>query len=365
MFTDKSLAQLLEEVAGRRVLVVGELFMQSLVHGTMAGIADHSPVPRLQVLRHDYVPGGAAAVARMLKTAGAEVSLAGIAGDDYTGRLLLTHLAAEEIDVQAVISDPQAETTTVTEITAADQSKARHPLLQLVTPAEEAVDEPSQHQLLAAAEQAAQDVELIVTVESEGPGVQALVSHVRELAQAGNIKLATVEADQISVTAASDGSKLKSLNELLWLAQQVRDRGGSIVFTNGCFDLLHAGHVKYLRLAAASGDCFILALNSDESVHALKGPGRPVLDEQERVMVLSGLGCIDAVILFGTEDVCPLLEALKPEVYVKGGDYTIDTINQTERRLVEAYGGKIVLIPGEEGASTTNLLRKIHGDNRR
>ncbi len=365
MPTDTSLAQMLEEVEGRRVLVAGELLMQNLVHGRMAGIAHHSPIPRLHVLRQDYVPGGAGAVARMLKIAGADVTLAGVVGDDHSGRMLLNHLAAEEIDIQAVISAPNAETATVTDVTAVDESKGRHALLQLVTPAEDAVDEESQSQLLAAAERAAQDAELIVAVEGEEPCVQALISHLRHIAGGRGVELVGVEADKVSRPPGADASKLRSLNALLWLVQQVRDRGGKIVFTNGCFDLLHAGHVNYLQAAAENGDFFILALNSDESVRMLKGPGRPVLNEQERVMVLSGLTCIDAITVFGTEDVCPLLDALRPEVYVKGGDYTIDTINQGERRLVEGYGGQVVLIAGEEGASTTNILRKIHEDDLR
>jgi len=360
---DTSLAQMLEEIAGRRVLVAGELFMQHLVHGSMAGIASHSPIPRLQVLRQDYVPGGVGAVARMLRIAGANVAIAGVVGDDHTGRMLLNRLAAEEIDIQAVISDPNTETATVTDVTAVDESKGRHAVLQLVTPAEDTVDEESRRQLLAAAEKAAQDAELVVVVEGEGPCVQALITHLRDIAGTRNIELLSVEPDQASRPVDADASKLKSLNELLWLVQQVRDRGGTIVFTNGCFDLLHAGHVNYLQAAAENGDFFILALNGDESVRTLKGPGRPVLSEQERIMVLSGLTCIDAITVFGTEDVCPLLEALKPEVYVKGGDYTIDTINQAERRLVEGYGGQVVLIAGEEGASTTNILRKIHEDD--
>jgi D-beta-D-heptose 7-phosphate kinase/D-beta-D-heptose 1-phosphate adenosyltransferase len=131
------------------------------------------------------------------------------------------------------------------------------------------------------------------------------------------------------------------------------------VWTNGCFDIIHAGHVLYLERAAREGDVLVVGLNSDASVRALKGPSRPIVPEDERALIISALGAVGFVALF--EDVSPLaaIEALRPDVYVKGGDYTIETINQDERKLVEGYGGRIAIIPGVDGRSTTNIIRRL------
>lgn len=139
----------------------------------------------------------------------------------------------------------------------------------------------------------------------------------------------------------------------------LREEGKSIVWTNGCFDIIHAGHVTYLMSAKQEGDVLVVGLNSDASVSAVKGADRPIVPEEERALILSALACVDYVTIFSEEDVTPILKALQPDVYAKGGDYTLETINQDERRLVEGYGGRIALIPGVEGKSTTNLVQRL------
>lgn len=141
--------------------------------------------------------------------------------------------------------------------------------------------------------------------------------------------------------------------------EAMRTQGKRLVVTNGCFDILHAGHVTYLAAARALGDALLIGLNSDASVSALKGPGRPVNPEQDRATVLAALASVDGVCLFEEVDALRLLAEVKPDIYAKGGDYTIDTINQPERRLVEGFGGKVVILPGVPGRSTTNVLAKI------
>lgn len=141
--------------------------------------------------------------------------------------------------------------------------------------------------------------------------------------------------------------------------ETMRTQGRRLVVTNGCFDILHAGHVTYLAAARALGDALLVGLNSDASVRALKGPGRPVNPEQDRATVLAALAAVDGVCLFEEVDALRLLAEVKPDIYAKGGDYTIDTINQPERRLVEGGGGKVVILPGVPGRSTTNVLAKI------
>ncbi|MBW7863666.1 MAG: D-glycero-beta-D-manno-heptose 1-phosphate adenylyltransferase [Candidatus Hydrogenedentes bacterium] len=155
--------------------------------------------------------------------------------------------------------------------------------------------------------------------------------------------------------------KLKSLEQLRGIAEKLRRDGKKVVWTNGCFDLLHAGHITYLLNARALGDVMVVGLNSDASVRENKGPDRPVVCEMDRALVLSALECVDYVVLFDGKTPMPLIEVIQPDIYAKGGDYTLDTLVQEERRLVEGYGGSIAIIPGREGKSTTGLINQISG----
>lgn len=143
-----------------------------------------------------------------------------------------------------------------------------------------------------------------------------------------------------------------------WRAQLRRARR-RLVVTNGCFDLLHAGHVTYLESARAQGDALLVGLNGDASVRELKGPDRPVVPEADRALVLAGLGCVDAVCIFSEVRAHHFLTLAQPDVYVKGGDYSLATLNPDERGAVEAAGGQIVFLPFLPGRSTSGLLAKI------
>lgn len=133
--------------------------------------------------------------------------------------------------------------------------------------------------------------------------------------------------------------------------------GKRVVFTNGCFDLLHPGHVRYLRQARALGEALIVALNSDRSVRELKGPGRPILTEAERSEVMAALGCVDYVMVFDDPTPRETIAALLPDVLVKGGDWGIDRI--VGREEVEAAGGQVLSLPFVEGCSTTDVIGRI------
>lgn len=139
----------------------------------------------------------------------------------------------------------------------------------------------------------------------------------------------------------------------------VRESGKRLVVTNGCFDLLHPGHVTYLESGRNLGDTLLVGLNGDESVRQLKGEGRPVNCEEDRAAVLAALQSVDGVCIFSDRTATRFLAAAQPDVYLKGGDYTVETLNQDERRTVEKAGGKIVIIPFVLGKSTTELLKKI------
>lgn len=139
----------------------------------------------------------------------------------------------------------------------------------------------------------------------------------------------------------------------------LRASGRRLVVTNGCFDLLHAGHVSYLEAARAQGDALLIGLNGDDSVRQLKGPTRPLNTEADRARVIAALGCVDAVCIFPEMRATAFLERAQPDIYVKGGDYTLDTIDQNERRAVEGAGGRIAFIPFVPGKSTTGLVERI------
>lgn len=144
--------------------------------------------------------------------------------------------------------------------------------------------------------------------------------------------------------------------ELRRVREELRAAGRRLVFTNGCFDLLHVGHVRYLAGARALGDALLVALNSDRSVRALKGAGRPVVGEAERAEVLAALTAVDFVTVFDEDSPRALIRELLPDVLVKGGDYALDEIHGREE--VEAAGGRVVALPFVEGASTSSILER-------
>jgi len=139
----------------------------------------------------------------------------------------------------------------------------------------------------------------------------------------------------------------------------MRASGRKLVVTNGCFDLLHLGHVTYLETARNLGDALLIGVNSDSSVRELKGPDRPINQEQDRAAVLAALASVDGACIFTDKTATRFLAAAQPDIYVKGGDYTPDTLNQDERRAIEQAGGRIVIIPFVPGKSTTALLQQI------
>jgi len=141
---------------------------------------------------------------------------------------------------------------------------------------------------------------------------------------------------------------------------QLRREGKRVVFTNGCFDLLHPGHVRYLREARSLGDVLVVALNSDASVRALKGEGRPILNQDERAVVMAALEVVDYVTVFEEETPRELIASLLPDVLVKGGDWAIEAI--VGREEVEAAGGRVLSLPYLEGASTSEIVQRIRGN---
>jgi rfaE bifunctional protein nucleotidyltransferase chain/domain len=155
---------------------------------------------------------------------------------------------------------------------------------------------------------------------------------------------------------------LSATADVVRLARDVQGRGGTVVFTNGVFDLLHSGHVRYLQAARALGDALIVAINSDRSVRAIKGPERPLTAAAERAEILLSLACVDAVAIFDEDTPQAIISAVQPDILVKGADWGPEAI--VGRDVVEARGGRVVRIPLVEGQSTSRLIAAVKAAKR-
>ena len=164
------------------------------------------------------------------------------------------------------------------------------------------------------------------------------------------------------VNSSAPSRKLMSRTELLERLKEDRARGRSVVFTNGCFDLLHPGHIKLLKFSKLKGDVLVVAINTDDSVRRLKGPARPILGEKDRATILSALQYVDYVTLFSEDTPIELLKLVRPDVLIKGSDYTRDKVVGHE--LVESYGGRVELVQLKKGISTTELVRRLAREKR-
>ena len=155
--------------------------------------------------------------------------------------------------------------------------------------------------------------------------------------------------------------KIVNQNRLASIADLLRDQGRRLVLTNGCFDLLHVGHIRYLQSARALGDALAVAINGDDSVRTLKGEGRPLHTENDRAEIVAALECVDYAVLFPEVRVTRLIERVRPAIYVKGGDYTPVSLHPEERAALEKIGAEIRILPFEPGHSTSGLIERMKG----
>jgi rfaE bifunctional protein nucleotidyltransferase chain/domain len=153
--------------------------------------------------------------------------------------------------------------------------------------------------------------------------------------------------------------KILDPDRLAAIAHSLRAQGRKLVLTNGCFDLLHAGHVRYLQAARALGDALAVAINGDDSVRALKGEGRPLNSESDRAEIVAALECVDFAVIFPEVRVTRLIEKVRPAIYVKGGDYTPATLDPEERAALEKVGAEIRILPFEPGYSTSDRIERL------
>ncbi|MFV0417069.1 MAG: adenylyltransferase/cytidyltransferase family protein [Chthoniobacterales bacterium] len=155
-----------------------------------------------------------------------------------------------------------------------------------------------------------------------------------------------------------NSEKIVSLEKLASESQRLKSEGKRLVLTNGCFDILHAGHVRYLQAARERGDALAIALNGDESVRCLKGPERPINPEDDRAEVLAALQAVDYVSIFSEVRATKVIEKVRPGIYAKGGDYTPETLETSEADALKKCGAEIVILPELKGRSTSNILKR-------
>ncbi len=475
-----SLLTVLDRYPGMHVWVVGDLMLDEYVMGAVERISPEAPVPVVRVRDTEHRLGGAANVARQVAALGAEVSLAGVIGDDAAGEDFLRLCAASNVNTRAVIRLPERRTTrklrvlghsqqllrldwedlkpcapqatvrmvsrladgprpdaiilsdyakgvltpeTIASVTALrgngpvvvdpkhrDFTRYRGAttitpnLRELEAAAAQALDADDTEAIAAAARPLAQAAGLeamvvtlgdrgmlVVPVQGNNTAVPAIKRAVYDVTGAGDTAIsvltlslaagaslpeaaqlanaaAGVSVGQIGAVAVDVGSirnalaarpdgKILTRDELVARAATWRMAGKRIVFTNGCYDLLHAGHLSLLSQAAKLGDILVLAINSDASVRRLKGPERPLVPEEDRAAVLAALGFVDAVTIFDEDTPLEVLQSVRPHVLVKGGDYQLDQV--VGREFVEANGGRVMLVPLTPEKSTTALVERI------
>jgi len=179
----------------------------------------------------------------------------------------------------------------------------------------------------------------------------------------GKVGTATVSREELQralePSVGALAAKQKALSDLIPITDRLRAEGKTIVMTNGCFDLLHVGHIKLLSASKKMGDVLIVAIDDDESVRLLKGKGRPIIGAKERLRIISALDCVDYVTLFSTRELENLIEAIRPDILTKGSNYTTETVLGVE--IVERYGGRVALIPITEAVSSTRIISQIKG----
>jgi len=475
-----SLLTVLDRYPGLHVWVVGDLMLDEYVMGAVERISPEAPVPVVRVRDTEHRLGGAANVARQVAALGAEVSLAGLIGDDAAGEDFLRLCAASNINTRAVIRLPERRTTrklrvlghsqqllrldwedlkpcapqatvrmvsklaegprpdaiilsdyakgvltpeTIASVTALrggspvvvdpkhrDFTRYRGAttitpnLRELEAAAAQALDPDDTEAIAAAARLLAQAAGLeamvvtlgdrgmlVVPVQGNNTAVPAIKREVYDVTGAGDTAIsvltlslaagaslpeaahlanaaAGVSVGQIGAVAVDAGSirnalsarpdgKILTRDDLVARAATWRMAGKRIVFTNGCYDLLHAGHLSLLSQAAKLGDILVLAINSDASVRRLKGPERPLVPQEDRAAVLAALGFVDAVTIFDEDTPLEVLQSVRPHVLVKGGDYQLDQV--VGREFIEASGGRVMLVPLTPEKSTTALVERI------
>lgn len=480
----ESLKKYLPKLAGKKILVLGDLMLDEHIWSKVTRISPEAPVPIADVVKITHVPGGCGNVAANVAALGGQPYLVSVIGNDSSGEKLLKTLEKKNVPANHLITDAGRPTILKSRIIAASQQVVRvdredrtllSPLiskklvkrLRELMPKIDAVIISDYEKGVASAEICQALIKLAnkykkpVAIDPKGfdyskyAGATVITPNLREasiaartaivdeksLSRAGKALRSSAKTRSVLITRGKDGmtlfektgstfipaiprevfditgagdtviatlslslaagatlkeaaimsnyagsivvgkigtatctreelevtiegrepvaKKLQMRNEIAVIAKNLKNEGAKLVFTNGCFDLLHLGHVRYLREAKKLGDVLIIGVNSDSSVTALKGPDRPYISEMERAEVLASLECVDYVVIFDELRPDNLIKLIKPNLHVKGGDYKVNDL--PEKKLVESLGGRIVVIPPIKGRSTTNIVAKILG----
>jgi rfaE bifunctional protein nucleotidyltransferase chain/domain len=331
MFDFEALSQ---AIARQTVLCVGDLMLDEFVYGEVSRVSPEAPAPVIAVQRSETNVGGAGNVARNIASLGGHCIFAGLVGEDEAGAKLKNDLAREQLIEAVLVSDASRPTTRqVRDVSGAGDTVAAALALSLAANADW---ETALRMANAAA---------AVAVGKKGTATVTPAELRRKI-----LPHASLAAEEKIVPAGGD----LDAHLAEWRRQGLR-----IGFTNGCFDILHPGHVKLMTAARGACDRLIVGLNSDASVKRLKGEGRPVQDEGARAEVLAALEAVDLVAIFEEDTPIELIAKVRPSVLVKGGDYTREQVVGHE--IVEAAGGQVMLVDILPGHSTTSLVGRARG----
>ncbi|NMG09546.1 D-glycero-beta-D-manno-heptose 1-phosphate adenylyltransferase [Brasilonema sp. UFV-L1] len=322
-----------------------------------------SLAPIVTVNDRKQIPGGAAEIAFSFKNLGSQVILLSVIGEDLEGHSLRQILEESGITTSYLLTHTTRKTLTRQRVSVESQL-----LITIDSGSTDIIDSCTEQTLINQLKSYFTECDAVIVCDYGYGIVTQKVRHIIAQLQQNFPHIFLVEKQTREVTkvktASSSDSPLSTFNkhicdleQLLALVTFHRIAGCKIVFTNGCFDILHAGHVFYLQRAKALGDILIIGVNSDNSVRSLKGPTRPINPLEDRIQVLAALGCVDYLIPFEEDSPSHLIRKLQPNIYVKGGDYTKETLPETP--VVEEYGGVIEFLPFLENRSTTKTIERI------
>ena len=474
-----------EKIKDKNVMVVGDIFMNENIRGSMYSLSEESPIPIVHSKQRSQEPGGAAHVAVLLKNFGCHVMLAGFVGDDANGHELLRQISKQGINTDIIMQDKSVFTNCQTRISVKGAHYPDHDILRIDTPGNQNIPQILQEKILSKIKKYSAKMDALVVMDKtecfihkefiqavksffDGKicigdsekqlglfaGFTAVTPNEQEsrtvveqdednIEKLGKTLQKKLKCDHVFLTCGSEGiyvfqtenyyhvptrtfkifdvtgagetvvasvtagllaqidaqeiarftnttagvavsrpglvsvtvqdvieqekqldvevlaEKLVTPAQLKTITTRLKAAGKKVVWTNGCYDIMHVGHILYLEKARSLGDVMVVGLNSDASVRAFKGPLRPIVQESQRAKLLSAMTCVDYVVIFDEPSPMKLIELIEPDIFAKGGDYTLDSLNQKERKLVEGYGGEIALLAGIDGMSTSNIISKI------
>ncbi len=348
-------------MAHPQVIVIGEAILDCYLQGESLSSLE-SPVPIVKVNDRKQIPAGAADTAFYLKSLGTQVVFLSVIGEDWEGNLLRQTLEESGITTSYLLTHTARQTLTRQMIMLGSEL-----LMKIDSGSTDAIDSCTEQALINQLKNCFPQCHAVIVCDY-GYGIvtqnvkyilaqlQYSFPHVLIIDQNKTTEVAQ-EISPSSPSSPISNKHIPNSNQLLTLVNSYRIARRKIVFTNGCFDILHAGHVSYLQRAKALGDILIIGVNSDNSIRRLKGSTRPINPLEDRIQVLAALGCVDHLIAFEEDSPSHLIRQLRPDIYVKGGDYTKETLPETP--VVEEYGGVIEFLPFVENRSTTKIIERI------